>query len=53
MRPQADGSQLFAYDMGVEAWDSAGLKWNPLLPDKAGDRNDHWRVWGETNLRYG
>lgn len=46
----AAGSQLFAYDMGVNAFDSTvtgpnGL--NRILPGKDGTQNDHFRVWGK------
>jgi len=44
------GSQLFAYDMGVDAFDSASTSGNGLnriLPGKDGTQNDHFRVWGK------
>jgi hypothetical protein len=40
-----DGSQLFAYDMGVIGW--TGSAWSELLPGKAGDKNEHYRIWGK------
>src|SRR5262249_50820873 len=44
------GSQLFAYDMNVSAFDAAmsspnGL--NRILPAKDGTKNEHFRVWGK------
>lgn len=42
-----DGSQMFAYDMGVIAWDSAGQKWSDVLPGKDGSKNEHFRIWGK------
>lgn len=45
--PAGDGGQLFAYDMGVRAWDATGQKWSGLLPGKAGDKNEHFRIWGK------
>ncbi|MGW4115868.1 peptidoglycan DD-metalloendopeptidase family protein [Actinosynnema sp. NPDC004786] len=45
--PAGDGGQLFAYDMGVVAWDPAKLQWSELLPGKAGDKNEHFRIWGK------
>jgi hypothetical protein len=45
--PAGDGGQLFAYDMGVVAWDATKLQWSDVLPGKAGDQNEHYRVWGK------
>jgi hypothetical protein len=42
-----DGSQLFAYDMGVIGWDATNKAWSELLPGKKGDKNDHYRIWGK------
>jgi len=42
-----DGSQLFAYDMGVMAFDTAIKAWNEKLPGKDGSKNDHYRIWGK------
>jgi hypothetical protein len=46
----AAGSQLFAYDMNVQAFDPAATSPNQLnriLPGKDGTQNDHYRVWGK------
>ncbi|HWX84250.1 MAG TPA: peptidoglycan DD-metalloendopeptidase family protein [Xanthobacteraceae bacterium] len=43
----AFGSQLFAYDMNVLAWDSTINAINRLLPGKNGDNNADYRVWGK------
>lgn len=45
--PAGDGGQLFAYDMGVVGWDASAQKWSDLLPGKAGDKNEHYRIWGK------
>jgi hypothetical protein len=45
--PAGDGGQLFAYDMGVIAWDSTKQAWSSVLPGKAGDKNEHFRIWGK------
>jgi hypothetical protein len=42
-----DGSQLFAYDMGVMAFDQALNDWNEKLPGKDGSANNHYRIWGK------
>ncbi|MEO7578765.1 MAG: peptidoglycan DD-metalloendopeptidase family protein [Massilia sp.] len=42
-----DGSQLFAYDMGVVAFDANSSKWSELLPGTDGSRNEHYRIWGK------
>jgi len=42
-----DGSQLFAYDMGVMAFDSATNGWNGKLPGKDGSKNEHFRIYGK------
>ncbi|MES2317097.1 MAG: peptidoglycan DD-metalloendopeptidase family protein [Pseudomonadota bacterium] len=42
-----DGSQLFAYDMGVIAFDQAINAWNDKLPGKDGSQNNHYRIWGK------
>lgn len=42
-----DGSQLFAYDMGVIAFDPAINDWNGKLPGKDGSENNHYRIWGK------
>ncbi|HEY4986845.1 MAG TPA: hypothetical protein VII39_09510, partial [Bradyrhizobium sp.] len=41
------GSQLFAYDMNVVAWDDKTKAINRLLPGKNGDHNEDFRVWGK------
>jgi hypothetical protein len=43
----ASGSQLFAYDMNVVAWDTTTKSLNRLLPGKNGDHNEDYRVWGK------
>lgn len=45
--PAGDGGQLFAYDMGVMAWDAAAKKWTGVLPGTEGDKNEHYRIWGK------
>jgi hypothetical protein len=40
-----DGSQMFAYDMGVVAWN--GVAWIDRLPGTDGTRNEHFRIWGK------
>lgn len=42
-----DGSQLFAYDMGVVGWDEARKAWRQTLPGKSGDKNEHYRCFGK------
>ena len=42
-----DGSQLFAYDMGVMAFDKTSKAWTSLLPGKDGSQNSHYRIWGK------
>ncbi|PWF43395.1 peptidoglycan DD-metalloendopeptidase family protein [Massilia glaciei] len=42
-----DGSQLFAYDMGVIAFDPASKGWNDKLAGKDGSQNNHYRIWGK------
>lgn len=42
-----DGSQLFAYDMGVMAFDKANNAWNDKLPGKDGSKNSHYRIYGK------
>lgn len=39
------GSQVFAYDLGVEAYVNNG--WSHLHPGKKDDKNEHFRVWGK------
>ena len=43
----ASGSQLFAYDMNVVAWDDDKKFINRLLPGKDGTKNGHYRVFGK------
>jgi hypothetical protein len=33
--------------MGVVAWDPVKNEWSSLLPGKAGDKNEHYRIWGK------
>ncbi|MDP9386419.1 MAG: peptidoglycan DD-metalloendopeptidase family protein [Actinomycetota bacterium] len=42
-----DGGQLFGYDLVVVAWDATILQWSEVLPGKAGDKNEHYRIWGK------
>ncbi|HYJ89373.1 MAG TPA: peptidoglycan DD-metalloendopeptidase family protein [Pyrinomonadaceae bacterium] len=42
-----DGSQLFAYDMGIVGWDTTKKAWAEVFPGKKGDKNDHYRIWGK------
>lgn len=39
------GSQVFAYDMGVQRYEND--KWSDLHPGKDGSENDHYRIWGK------
>lgn len=39
------GSQVFAYDMGVQGYDDG--KWSSLLPGKSGNANSDYRIWGK------
>lgn len=41
------GSQLFAYDMLVYAWDNAANAVNRRLPSKDGNHNEDYRIWGK------
>jgi peptide methionine sulfoxide reductase MsrB len=43
----AQGSQLFAYDMNVVAFDTSKGQINRLLPGTDGSKNEHYRVWGK------
>ena len=43
----AQGSQLFAYDMNVVAYDTSKGQLNRLLPVTDGSKNEHYRVWGK------
>ena len=43
----AEGSQLFAYDMVVGAWDHDRGFYSRLLPKKDGKKNEDYRVWGK------
>lgn len=42
-----DGSQLFAYDMGVIVFDTATQQWDDKLPSTDGSKNEHYRIWGK------
>ncbi len=42
-----EGSQLFAYDLTVIAYDDASKSWNFLLPGTKGDKNSDSRIWGK------
>ena len=42
-----DGSQLFAYDMGVVGFDAGSSKWSEILPATDGSKNEHYRIWGK------
>ncbi len=39
------GSQVFAYDLGVEAYENKA--WRGLLPNKDGSKNENYRIWGK------
>lgn len=39
------GSQVFAYDMGVQG--NVGGNWSSLLPGKDGSKNEDYRIWGK------
>jgi len=39
------GDQVFAYDVGVQAYEDNG--WSDLLPGKDGSKNEHYRIWGK------
>jgi len=39
------GSQVFAYDLGVEAYKDKA--WRGLLPNKDGSKNEDYRIWGK------
>jgi hypothetical protein len=41
------GSQLFAYDMEVVAYDAASQQWSYLLPGTDGTKNSDFRIWGK------
>lgn len=40
------GDQVFAYDLGAQAYVSNA--WTGLHPGKAGDKNEHHRIWGKS-----
>jgi Peptidase family M23 len=42
-----DGSQLFAYDMGVIAWDADRKQFTSLLPGQTDSKNEDFRIWGK------
>ncbi len=39
------GSQVFAYDLGVEAYEDKA--WRGVLPGKDGKKNEDYRIWGK------
>lgn len=39
------GDQVFAYDLGVQAYESNA--WRDLLPGKDWSKNEHYRIWGK------
>ncbi|GHJ48921.1 hypothetical protein Cs7R123_62630 [Catellatospora sp. TT07R-123] len=39
----AGGTQIYAHDVGVVAWD--GATWSKLLPGGDGTKNEHYRAW--------
>ena len=41
------GTQLFADDLIVAAWDHGIGQWNAHLPGTDGTQNEHWRSWGK------
>lgn len=42
-----DGSQLFAYDLGVVGWDPTKKDWVETLPGTTGTKNEDYRIWGK------
>ena len=44
------GTQIFAYDVGVEAWsgDGSDAGWTPLMPGTDGTKNEHYRCFGKS-----
>lgn len=43
----ANGTQIFAHDLGVEGWDAARGTLSKLLPGKSGTANEHFRIYGK------
>lgn len=41
------GSQLYAYDLGVIAYDEVAKKWSGTLPGTTGTKNEDSRIWGK------
>lgn len=39
------GEQVFAYDVGVQAYKNNA--WSDLYPDKGWDKNENYRIWGK------
>jgi hypothetical protein len=39
------GDQVFAYDVGVQAYEND--KWSDVYPGKDGTKNEHRRIWGK------
>jgi peptidase M23-like protein len=45
--PAGSGVQLFAYDLGVVAYDAQQDAWVGLLPGGSSNKNEDYRVWGK------
>lgn len=45
--PAGGGVQLFGYDLAVLGWDEGKAQWSALLPNKSGDKNEDYRIWGK------
>lgn len=43
----AEASQLYGYDLGVVAYDSAAQQWSGLLPGASYTENASHRIWGK------
>jgi hypothetical protein len=41
------GGQIFALDIGIKGSKTKTSSLSELLPDKAGDKNNHFRIWGK------
>ncbi|WP_445250747.1 peptidoglycan DD-metalloendopeptidase family protein [Microcoleus sp. OTE_8_concoct_300] len=43
----ANGSQILAHDIGVQALNPDNNKWSDLLPGQSGTKNEDYRIWGK------
>ena len=43
----ANGTQIFAHDLGCEGYDGAAQSWSRLLPGKSGSANSDYRIYGK------